>query len=127
METKSKTKTKPITSNEKKIDKPLTIKPVTIKELIAAIGKIALSCYGVAKLQSKHLYELNKKNMNLDDSIEVSYRPDKTYNFRVYISIAPQLKLTEVLSEVQKRIKYEIEMAYKVKIRKIDVYAQNIE
>lgn len=103
------------------------IPTLSIKEMTAIVGKIALSCYGVSKLQAKHFYEFNKKKMSVSDSIEITMRPNKTYHIRVYISVAPHVKVTEVLAEVQKRIKYELEMAYKIKIRKIDIYAQSIE
>lgn len=100
---------------------------LSIKNMMAVVGKIALSCYGVSKLQSKYLYELNKKKMSLSDSMEITQRIDKTYHIKVYISVAPHVKVTEVLAEVQKRIKYELEMGYKIKIRKIDIFAQTIE
>lgn len=102
-------------------------KPVTFKELFFAVSRITLSCYGVSKLQAKYFFELNKKNIKLNDAIEITMRPNKTYHIKVYVSLAPHTKLTEVLSEIQKRIKYEIEKVYKIKIRKIDIFAQSIE
>lgn len=117
---------KPATKNTN-LNKKTEILPPSIKDMMAIVGKIVLSCYGVSKLQAKYFYELNKKKMSLSDSIEITTRLDKTYHIRVYISVVPHVKVTEVLAEVQKRIKYELEMAYKVKIRKIDIYAQSIE
>ncbi|MDR0934810.1 MAG: Asp23/Gls24 family envelope stress response protein [Erysipelotrichaceae bacterium] len=118
------TKSKQIKSHHKS---KKDVKTINVKELIGEIAKITLSCYGVSKLRPRYLFELNKKKINLADCIEVTSRPNKTYHFRVYISIVPHVKLTEVLSEVQKRIKYEIEMAHGVNVRKIDVYVQTIE
>lgn len=102
-------------------------KQVSLKELVLAINRITLSCYGVARLQAKYFFEINKKNIKLSDSIEVTMRPNKTYHIRVYVSLVSHTKITEVLSEIQKRIKYEIEKVYRIKVRKVDIFAQSIE
>lgn len=97
-----------------------------IDELVNAIETITLTCYGVVSLSSKSLADVNKKNVKTTECILISKRSKNVYKVKLYVSLMTGVKITEVLSEIQKRIKYEMENRFHVTIEAVDVYVQTM-
>lgn len=100
-------------------------------DAIASISAdAALSCYGVVGLANKSsihnvITELLKK-----DSYTKGVIINKVKNgvsLEVYLVISFDVKITEVLSEVQKRIKYELQKTFGMKSISVDVFAQSLQ
>lgn len=101
-------------------------KQIDTKDLIKAIEMIALTCYGVVSLKEHSLLFVNKKTTQTKDAILVSKRIDNSYKIKLYVSLMTGVKITEVLSEMQKRIKYEVENRFHINVDTVDVYVQTM-
>lgn len=101
------------------------------KEAIASIcGESALSCYGVVGIASKSslhsvIAEILKKD-SFARGVTVS-KEKNGYSINLYLVIARDVKITEVLSEVQKKVKYDLEKTFSIKIKSLNVFANDIK
>lgn len=93
--------------------------------IINAVESIALSCYGVRDIKNKSLFFVNKKEKNLKECIMVT-KSREGYRIKIYVALSCSLKISEVLSEIQKRITYEISHRFKVNVFAVDVFVQQI-
>lgn len=90
----------------------------------------ALSCYGVVGIVSRSerfekVYEFLKKG---SFSKGVFARQEKnSIVVDLYVIVAFGVKITEVLSEVQKRIKYVLEKTFESHVKEVNVFAQNLK
>ena len=89
----------------------------------------ALSCYGVLGIARKGV--ISKivrilKPQEYEDGIVIK-KGRNGYIISLYLVIATKVKITEVLSEVQKRIKYDVERYFKIKLEEVNVYASDIK
>ncbi|MDY0100592.1 MAG: Asp23/Gls24 family envelope stress response protein [Bacilli bacterium] len=114
------------------IDKTTPYGDINISlEAIATIaGNAAMECYGVVGLASKssireNIAELLKAD-NYAKAVTVIKEKDK-YEVNVYIVVAYGLKITEVVSQVQKRVKYVLEKTFNLKFKAINVYVQSLK
>jgi len=95
-----------------------------------AIESIVVSCYGIARLSTKDLLSIDlkfKKPFKKEDAIVIKESANGVYTFDIYVSISYGVKLSEILSEVQKRVSYELKKAYGIKVGAVNVYAQTID
>ena len=93
--------------------------------IINAIESIALSCYGVRDLKNKSLFFVNKKEKNPKECITLT-KSREGFRIKIYVALSCSLKISEVLSEIQKRIIYEISHRFKVQVIAVDVFVQQI-
>jgi len=98
--------------------------------LASVIGEAALECYGVAGLSPKSsartkVYEILGKG-NYQKAVFVSQEKNIT-SIDLYLVISYGVKITEVLLEVQKRVKYIVEKSFGLNVKKVNVYAQNLK
>lgn len=90
----------------------------------------ALSCYGIVGIVSRNqriekIVEFLKKG---SFSQGVFARQEKNAIIvDLYVIVAFDVKITEVLSEVQKRIKYVLEKTFESKVKEVNVFAQNLK
>ena len=95
-----------------------------------AAGIIATSCYGVVGMTSQKplkdgFNELLKREnyskgvviKNIDGGIEVD----------LYCVIGYGVKITEVINEIQKRVKYTLEKSLDIDVLAVNVYVQGIK
>ncbi len=97
---------------------------ITNKEILNEIETIALTCYGVNGLAHWNLFE-NKPLKKSSDAIFVS-KIGKKYRIKLYVNVISGVKISEILSETQKRIKYEIEKRFDIQVESVNVFVQNI-
>lgn len=91
-------------------------------------GNAAAECYGVIGLakKSSSLIEnlLNKKEYYkgvVPKKIKYGYAVD------LYIVVAYGLKITEIVTEVQKKVKFVLEKTFGLKFRAVNVYVQGLQ
>lgn len=111
---------------EKRLNSLLKNKMVDINDLVDAIETIALTCYGVVSLKDHSLLFSNKKAKSAKDCIVISKRLSNSYKIKIYVSLMTGVKITEVLYEMQKRIKYEIENRFGINVVAVDVFVQTM-
>jgi len=101
------------------------------EEAIATLaGGIVAECYGVVGMASQKilkdgLAELLKID-NYSKGIVVRKVEDK-YELDLFIVISFGVKISEVVSEVQKKVKYELEKSLDLTFSAVNVYVQGIK
>lgn len=100
---------------------------ISNKAIASVVADAALECYGVVGLSAKtalheKINELLKRN-DFEKGVLV-YKGRKTYNIDLFLVVAFDVKITEVLHEVQKKVKYVVEKKFGVTIESVNVYAQ---
>lgn len=99
-------------------------------DVIATIvGGAAMECYGVVGMASQKVlkdgfYELLKKE-NYARGIIVTSQ-DTGIVVDMYIIVGYGMKISEIVSEVQKKVKYVLETALDVEVDAINVYVQGV-
>ena len=94
---------------------------ISNKAITGIVKDAAMECYGVVGIYSK-----NSSEEELEKNIIVKTIKSKI-EISLYIIIAYGVKITEVLSSVQKKVKYVVEKTFDVSLSKVNVYAQEIE
>ena len=100
---------------------------ITLDAVAAVAGNAATECYGVVGMSSKRsikeeINELLKKE-NYSKGIIVK----KNKEVDVYIVVGYGLRITEIVSAVQKKVKYELERTFDIKFSAINVYVQGVK
>ena len=99
-------------------------------DVIATIvGGAAIECYGVVGLASQKVlkdgfYELLKKE-NYARGIIVTSK-DQGIVVDLYIIVGYGMKIPQIVSEVQKKVKYVLETSLDVEVDAINVYVQGV-
>jgi len=101
-------------------------------EAIASIaGKAASECYGVVGLAPKNsLRENINELLKQEDYVKGVYaskRGENNYSVDVYIYVAYEVRITEVCSEVQKKVKYDLEKIFQIPFETVNVFVQDIK
>ncbi len=101
------------------------------EEAIATLaGGVVSECYGVVGMASQKilkdgLAELLKKE-NYTRGVVVR-KTDNGYELDLYIVISFGVKITEVVAEVQKKVKYMLEKTLEQDFDKINVFVQGVK
>ncbi|MCH3909806.1 MAG: Asp23/Gls24 family envelope stress response protein [Bacilli bacterium] len=100
-------------------------------EAIASVaGDAALECYGVIGLASKNsLRENINELLKKDDYVKGVYctKKKEDYEVEVYIVVAYGVKITEIVSEVQKKLIYVLEKTFQIPFKTVNVFVQDIK
>ena len=104
---------------------------ITSDAIAQVAGNAASQCYGVVGMAQKkslrsELNELLLKNENFNKGVFVTKRKD-SFEVDIYIVVGYGLRITEVASEVQKKVKFDLERAFNMKFAFINVYVQGIK
>jgi len=98
---------------------------------IASIaGNAALECYGVVGLTSK-----SRLKDSMDDFLESEdyikgvtvKQTKKGIEITIFIIVAFGLKITEIVSEVQKKVQYVLRKGYGFTISSVNVYVKSVK
>jgi uncharacterized alkaline shock family protein YloU len=93
-------------------------------------GGIVTESYGVVGMASQKLLKdglaelLGKENYA--KGIVVKESPEKQLELDLYIIVGYGVKITEVVYEVQKKVKYQLEKTLEVKFKSVNVYVQGV-
>ena len=104
---------------------------ITLDAVAAVAGKAATECYGVVGMSSRRslkdeIYELLKKE-NYSKGVYVRKNAKGLIEVDIYIILSYGLRITEIISGVQKTVKYALEKAFNVKLAAVNVYVQGIK
>jgi uncharacterized alkaline shock family protein YloU len=103
---------------------------ITPDAISAVAGSSSLECYGVVGLAPKN-FDGDKKLTPLKASAFkeaiVVKKSGKTYSVDLYIILAYGVKITEIVSEVQKKVKYDLEKKFDVSFLSVNVFVQALK
>lgn len=103
---------------------------VSLAAIASVAGNAVKECYGVIGLSGRsglrdNIFELLQVE-EYNKGIYVK-KTTKGYVVDLYIICAFGVKIPEVISEVQKKIKYTLEQTFQVKFSAVNVYVQDIK
>jgi len=98
--------------------------------IAALVGGIVSECYGVVGMASQKLLidglaELLRQD-NYSRGVEV-VRKDNSLEIGLYVIISYGTRVNQVVSELQKKVKYELEKTLDLDITAVNVYVQGVK
>ena len=99
---------------------------ITSKAIATVVANAALECYGVVGLSTRGgIKGRIQKLLSKDEYLKgVSISQTKTtVSISLNIVVAKGVKVTEILTEVQKKVAYVTGKTFDLKVKKVDVYA----
>jgi len=98
---------------------------ITISDqaIATVVGNATLECYGVVGLSTKSSLASLVKKDEFSRGVSVSAEKGKI-EIDVYVVVAYGVKITEVLSEVQKKVQFVVQKTFDVLVSKVNVYAR---
>lgn len=102
---------------------------ISLDAIGVVAGNATLNCYGVYALVSRK--EAGEKKFTPLKEGEyakgVNIEKDKNdYVVDLYLLLVQGIKIPEILNEVQKKVKYDLEKAFKIKVKKVNVHALDV-
>lgn len=99
---------------------------ISLDAIAKIAGDAAKSCYGVLGLADKDL----KCNDTLGENdyaraVKV-HKKMKTYEVDLYLVLAFSVKVPEIVNEIKKTVKYNLERTLKVKFKAVNIYVQRL-
>ena len=104
---------------------------ISLEAIASVAGNAASSCYGVVGLcaKSKSLVDnvaMLLKTEEWAKGVSVS-KSKKGYEVSLYIFCAFDVKIPEVISEVQKSVKYELQKTFGIQFEAVNVFVQDVK
>ncbi len=98
--------------------------------IASLVGSTVCECYGVVGVVSKNLVkdkykELLKKD-NFSKGVLVSYKKNELL-IDVYVVLSLGIKISEVILEAQKRVKYTVEKSLNLDVKQINIHIEGIK
>lgn len=99
------------------------------EEVIASLaGGVAAECYGIVGMASRNglkdgIYEILKKE-NFARGIVV--RSEDGIVIDMFVIVGYGIRISEIVIEVQKKVKYMVEQSLGINIKAINVYVQGV-
>lgn len=100
---------------------------ISMEAISVVAGSATSECYGVVGISSKNLEHsetLTKENYTKGVMVR---KGKEGYEVDLYIIVAYGVKITEVITEVQKKVKYVLEKTFDIKFKAINVYVQSMK
>lgn len=104
---------------------------VQIKDsaIASTVGKAVSECYGIvgvtAKKVSDSFYDLlNRKNNGKGIIVR---NVDNAVKLEIHVIVSYGVKISEVVSELQKRVKYTVEKTFNIDVTEVDVVVESIK
>lgn len=101
---------------------------ITAQTIEKAASCAVLNCYGVtsvAPLPAKNVLEelfVHEEKLGV-----VALKKSDGWHVSLYIEVAYGLKLTEIISSVQKQVKYELEKMFDLKLKTVNIYIVGVK
>lgn len=103
---------------------------ISLEAVATVAGEAAVTCYGVVGLSAPRSIrdDINVflKKENYKEGVKVLKAKDG-FEVNMYIIVGTDLKITEVISEVQKRVKYDLEKTFGIRFKSVNVYVQDVK
>lgn len=103
---------------------------ITNEAIASVTADAVLQCYGVVGIAKKSALHEKLSEILKDKAFSqgVFVKQDrKVVEIDIYVFVSYDVKITEVLCEIQKRVKYLIEKTFEIKVKKVNVFAQGIK
>ncbi len=103
---------------------------ISMEAIGSVTGAAATECYGVVGLASKNSLRENIADLLKEDNYYKGVFPKKDkddYSVDLYIIVAYGVKITEIVSEVQKKVKYVLEKTFDIKFKAVNVFVQGLK
>lgn len=103
---------------------------ISMEAINSVVGSATAECYGVVGLSSKNSIRENINEMLTKENYHkgaITRKGKDGYEVDIYIIVAYGVKITEVITEVQKKVKYVLEKTFDIKFKAINVYVQGIK
>lgn len=102
---------------------------ISLDVVATVAGGAATECYGVVGMASQKklkdgFYELLRRE-NYAKGIEVK-DGDTGIILDIYVVLGYGIKMTEILHEVQKKVKYVVESTLDVNVEAVNIYVQGV-
>ena len=114
------------------IKKQTSLGQIKISDAAIAVlaGGAVIECYGVVGMTSQQVlkdgfYELLKKE-NYTKGVIVKNKPEGL-EVDLYLVVSYGVKVSEVVNEVQKKVKYTLEKALNMDVLAVNVHVQGIK
>ncbi|MEG0415299.1 MAG: Asp23/Gls24 family envelope stress response protein [Erysipelothrix sp.] len=100
-------------------------------EAIAMLaGGVVTECYGVVGMASQQIFKDGLaellKGENFSKGVIVK-NTEEGFNLDLYIIVSYNVKISEVVLEVQKKAKYMLEKTLQIAVNSVNVYVQGIK
>ncbi len=103
---------------------------VTVGAIASLTGATVSECYGVVGMASKQFFKdgfaVLLKQDNFSKGVVVK-QTERGLELDIYIIICYGVKVIEVVSEVQKKVKYEIERTLDIDFAAVNVFVQGVK
>lgn len=103
---------------------------ISLQAIASIAGSAAIECYGVVGLSAKNSLServdklLGKKNF--EQAVVCQKEKKGGYSIDLYLVVASETKITEVIREVQKKVSYVLEKTFGIEFKKVNVYVQGV-
>ncbi|MBE6125821.1 MAG: Asp23/Gls24 family envelope stress response protein [Erysipelotrichaceae bacterium] len=103
---------------------------VSVDAIASMTGAIVCECFGVVGMASRKFlkdgWAVLLRQENYSKGVEVKQTKDGL-ELDIYVIIAYGVKITEVVSEIQKRVKYQVSKTLEIEIAAINVFVQGVK
>ncbi len=100
---------------------------ISMNAIATIAGNAAMECYGVLGMASKRLIRDGVAELLKDDSYSkgvFAVSTSRGVEINMYIVCAYGVKITEVVSEVQKKVRYILQKTLDIDFSAVNVYVQ---
>lgn len=103
---------------------------ISTEAVASLVGGVVTECYGVVGMASQKIFkdgiaELLKKE-NFTKGVIVKSTNDKL-ELDLYIIVGYGVKISQVVNEVQKKVKYEMKRGLELEFDSINIYVQGVK
>lgn len=106
---------------------------ITDKAVATLVGSAVLECYGVVGVTSKRIRDSIKdyalevlKKENYTKGVIVSNK-NNAIVVDLYLILAFEVRVSQVIFEVQKRVKYVLEKTLNIDVKEVNVHVEGIK
>ena len=103
---------------------------VSTEAIASLTGAIVGECYGIVGMASKKVVKdglaVLLKQDNYSKGVVVRKTPEG-FELDIYVIICYGVKVSEVVSEVQKKVKYELERSLDIDFAAVNVFVQDVK
>jgi len=103
---------------------------ISLDAVATVAASAALDCYGVVGLTSKNSLAGNIHDILRKESFTEGIVARKTkagYAVDIFLVVVYGVKITEIVAEVQKQVKYVLEKTFDMRFYAINVYVQSVK
>ena len=93
-------------------------------------GVATMECYGVVGMASQDFFRDGFTEMLKQDNYQkgiVLRVEEGIVHLELYVIIAFDVRVSEIIYEIQKKVKYDIETSLNIEVGSVDVYVQDIK